>query len=322
MISGGIVRADPSIIRKGSFVAAITIAVCLLSVDSYATPSVLLDPERQLQFAEHYFQEGEYYRAIGEYERFIYFFPEDKHVELARYRIGLAYLKGERYQEAIKAFKRLIDEYKTSAHSISSHLRISEAYVHLRDYDEALKYIENVINISPDQGIKDEAYYQCGWINLEKGLWEYAQTCFDKISATSRNKYRLEKLQKELDKKKLLKHKSPFIAGFLAIVPGSGHLYCKRYRDALVSFLVNGALIFAAYEAFDNDLNALGGIISFVEVGFYSGNFYSAISSAHKFNRDEKVRFFRYLKDHTKLNISLGGPKGNKALMLSCRLSF
>lgn len=308
--------------RKGWFVAAVTIAVCFFPVDSYATPAVLLEPERQFQFAEHYFQEGEYYRAIGEYKRFIYFFPEAKQVELARYRIGLAYLEGEQYQEAIQAFKKLIDEYQTSAHAINSHFRISEAYIHLKNYDEALINLENLITIAPDQGIKDEAYYQCGWIYLEKGLWEDAQTCFDKISAISRKKYRLEQLQKELDKKKLLKRKSPFIAGLLAIVPGSGHLYCERYRDALVSFLVNGALIFAAYEAFDNDQNALGGIISFVEVGFYSGNIYSAISSAHKYNRDEKKRFFRYLKDHAKFNISLGGPKGNKALMLSCRLSF
>ena len=322
MISGGTVRADPSIMRKGWFVAAVTIAVCFFPVDSYATPAVLLEPERQFQFAEHYFQEGEYYRAIGEYKRFIYFFPEAKQVELARYRIGLAYLEGEQYQEAIQAFKKLIDEYQTSAHAINSHFRISEAYIHLKNYDEALINLENLITIAPDQGIKDEAYYQCGWIYLEKGLWEDAQTCFDKISAISRKKYRLEQLQKELDKKKLLKRKSPFIAGLLAIVPGSGHLYCERYRDALVSFLVNGALIFAAYEAFDNDQNALGGIISFVEVGFYSGNIYSAISSAHKYNRDEKKRFFRYLKDHAKFNISLGGPKGNKALMLSCRLSF
>ena len=322
MISGGTVRADPSIMRKGWFVAAVTIAVCFFPVDSYATPAVLLEPERQFQFAEHYFQEGEYYRAIGEYKRFIYFFPEAKQVELARYRIGLAYLEGEQYQEAIQAFKKLIYEYQTSAHAINSHFRISEAYIHLKNYDEALINLENLITIAPDQGIKDEAYYQCGWIYLEKGLWEDAQTCFDKISAISRKKYRLEQLQKELDKKKLLKRKSPFIAGLLAIVPGSGHLYCERYRDALVSFLVNGALIFAAYEAFDNDQNALGGIISFVEVGFYSGNIYSAISSAHKYNRDEKKRFFRYLKDHAKFNISLGGPKGNKALMLSCRLSF
>jgi len=110
------VRADPTILRKGWLVAAVTIAVYFFPVDSYATPAVFLDPERQFQFAEHYFQKGEYYRAIGEYERFIYFFPEAKQVELARYRIGLAYLEGERYQEAIQAFKRLIDEYLSLIH--------------------------------------------------------------------------------------------------------------------------------------------------------------------------------------------------------------
>ena len=322
MISGGTVSADPVILRAGWLVAAVTIAICFFPAYAYASQAVLPDPDRQFQFAEHYFQKGDYYRAIGEYERFIYFFPEAKQVELARYTIGLAYLKGQRYQEAIQAFECLIDEYQASAYAIKSYIRISQAYVQLKRYNEALINLENIVAIAPDQNIKDEAYYQRGWVYLEKGLWRNAQTCFDKISAQNREKYKLEQLLKELDKKKLFKRKHPSIAGLLAVVPGAGHLYCERYRDALISFLVNGALIFAAYEAFDHDQNALGGIITFVELGFYSGNIYSAVSSAHKYNRDEKNRFLRYLKEHAKINISLGGPEGNKALMLSCRLSF
>ncbi len=302
--------------------AAVAIAICLFPVYSYAGPAVLLDPDRQFQFAEHYFQKGECYRAIGEYERFIFFFPEARQVELARYRIGVAYLKGERYQEAIQAFERLIDEYQTSAYAIKSYLRISEAYVQLKRYDEALLNLESLMAIAPDQDIKDEALYQRGWVYLEKGLWEDAQACFDNISAQNREKYRLKQFLKELDKKKLLKRKSPSIAGLLAIVPGAGHLYCERYRDALVSFLVNCALIITAYEAFDHDNDALGGIVTFVELGFYSGNIYSAVSSAHKYNRDEKNRFLRYLKGHAKIILSLAGPEPNKALVLSCGLSF
>jgi tetratricopeptide (TPR) repeat protein len=322
MISGGTVTADPLTLRAAWLVAAVTIAMYLFPAYSYASSAVLLDPDRQFQFAEHYFQKGEYYRAIGEYERFIYFFPKAKEVELARYAIGLAYLKGKQYQESIEAFQCLIGEYRTSAYAIKSYLRISEAYVQLKRYDEALINLENLITIALDKNIKDEAYYQCAWVYLEKGLLENAQTCFDKISAQNREKYRLEQLLKELDEKKLFKRKHPPIAGLLATVPGAGHLYCKRYRDALASFLVNGALIFAAYEAFDHDQNALGGIITFVELGFYSGNIYSAVSSAHKYNREEQNRFLRYLKEHAKISISLGGPEGNKAPMLSCRLSF
>ncbi len=81
----------------------------LFSIHSYATAEIVLDPERQFQFAEQYLQRGEYYRAIGEYERFIYLFPLSDKVELARYRIGLSYLRGNQYKEAIQAFNALID---------------------------------------------------------------------------------------------------------------------------------------------------------------------------------------------------------------------
>jgi len=310
------------LLQRAGWLAAVSIIICLFPLYSHASQAVLLDPDRQFQFAEHYFEKGEYYRAIGEYERFIYFFPEAKQVELARYRIGLAYLKGEQYQEAIQAFKLLIEKYPNSAYAIKSYLRISEAYVQLKRYDDALINLENLITIAPDQNTKDEAYYQRGWVYLEKGLWEDAQTCFDKISPQNREEYKLKQLSDELDKKKLLKRKDPTTAGLLAIVPGAGHLYCERYRDAFVSFLVNGALIFAAYEAFDHDQNVLGGIITFVEVGFYSGNIYSAVSSAHKYNRDEKNRFLRYLQKRSRIKISLTGPQHNNAFLLSCQVLF
>jgi len=339
MISGGTVSAEQAVtiqgvreavsltpkgelLQRAGWLAAVSIIICLFPLYSHAGQAVLLDPDRQFQFAEYYFEKGEYYRAIGEYERFIYFFPEAKKVELARYRIALAYLKGERYQEAIQAFKLLIEKYPNSAYAIKSYLRISEAYIRLKRYDEALINLDNLITIAPDQNTKDEAYYQRGWIYLEQGLWENAQTCFDKISPQNRETYRLKQLLDELDKKKLLKRKDPTTAGLLAIVPGAGHLYCERYRDAFVSFLVNGALIFAAYEAFDHDQNVLGGIITLVEVGFYSGNIYSAVSSAHKYNRDEKNRFLRYLQKRSRIKISLTGPQHNNAFLLSCQVLF
>jgi hypothetical protein len=47
-----------------------------------------------------------------------------------------------------------------------------------------------------------------------------------------------------------LPEKNPVYAGTLAIVPGLGHAYVPRYRDAIVSFLVNGLFIWAAVQAF------------------------------------------------------------------------
>ncbi|UCG80785.1 MAG: tetratricopeptide repeat protein [Desulfobacterales bacterium] len=322
MISGGTVSADTTILRTGWLVAAFAICICLFPVYSYPSSAVLLDPDRQFQFAEQYFHKGEYYRAIGEYERFIHFFPDSEGVELARHRIGSAYLRGERYEEAIEVFRDFTEKYPTSRYTLESYLGISQAYVKLRRYDAAIINLENLITIAPNQDVKDEAYYQCGWVYLEKGLWDNAQVCFNKISPQNREKYKLEQFLQELDKKTQLKRKNPAAAGLFAIVPGAGHLYCERYGDALVSFLVNGALIFAAYEAFDHDQNALGVIVTLFEVGFYSGNIYSAVNSAHKYNRRERNRFLRYLEEHSRIKISLAGPRHDTTVLLSYQMSF
>jgi len=289
---------------------------------SYADQKILIDPERQFQFAEHYFQNGEYYRAIGEYERFIYFFPLSDKVELARYKIGLSFLNGEQYTEAIKAFNALIEDYKNTGYALKSYLKISRACILLKRYDAALTGIKNLITIAPNKEIKDEAYYQGGWVYLEMGLWEKAHKYFEEISVQNRKKYNLKEVLIGLDRKLPLKRKNPTTAGLLAILPGVGHLYCERKKDALISFLLNGAMIYAAYEAFDHDLDVIGGIITFFELGFYSGNIYSAVGSAHKYNRDEKGKFLDYLKKNTKIDISLGKHHGGESLLLVCKFSF
>ncbi|UCG99850.1 MAG: tetratricopeptide repeat protein [Deltaproteobacteria bacterium] len=294
----------------------------LFSIHSYATAEIVLNPERQYQFAEQYFQRAEYYRAIGEYERFIYFFPLSDKVELARYMIGLSYLRGERYKEAIQAFNALIEEYRNTGYALKSYLGISKAYVELKRYDVALSILNNLITIAPDQEIRDKAYYKKGWVYLEMGLWEKARESFEEISPQNRERYNIKQILTELKEKRPLTRKNPTVAGLLAIIPGAGHLYSERKRDALISFLLNGAMIYAAYEAFDHDLDALGGIITLFELGFYSGNIYGAVSSAHKYNRDEKNRFLNYLKEHSKINISLVSPKKNKSILLACQFSF
>jgi tetratricopeptide (TPR) repeat protein len=305
---------------KGGVVALV--ALFLFSIPAHAGNERVLDPVSQFQFAEHYFEKGEYYRAIGEYERFIYFFPDSPQLELVKYKIGLSYLKGERYYEAIEAFQALIDEYQDTDYALKSYLGKSRAYVLLGRYDTALTSLNNLITIGRDREIRDEAYYQKGWVYLEMGLWERAGENFEEISDQARDRYRIQNLIHEIDAKTPLRKKNPTVAGVLAIVPGAGHLYCGRPRDAFISFLLNGAMIYAAYEAFDEDLDGLGVLIAFFELGFYSGNIYSAVSSAHKYNRDEKKRFLNHLRERTKMSLSLAQPHGCESLMLTWRFAF
>jgi len=320
--SGSARDSKPGSIQEKSVGILIFLLLFLCPIPVYTSQEIVLDPKSQFEFAEQYFNKGEYYRAIGEYERFIYFFPTSPKVEFARYMIGLSFLRGEKYEQAIQTFQALIDEYQTTEYAFKSYLSTSKAYVLLGRYDAALTSVNNLVTIAPDQEIRDEAYYQKGWVYMEMGLWEKARESFDKISSQNRKRYNIKELSNEIDTKTPLKKKSPTVAGVLAIIPGAGHLYCNRKRDALISFLLNGAMIYAAYEAFDHDLNVLGGIIAFFELGFYGGNIYSAVSSAHKYNRDEKNRLLRYLKEQTEISLSLAEPHENKSLFLLCRFSF
>jgi tetratricopeptide (TPR) repeat protein len=321
MISGGGINSKSSGSLAGLAGAIIYFFIFFLPLYSYAASAAALDPERQFQFAEQYFQRGEYYRAIGEYERFIYFFPHADEVELAKYRIGLSYLKGEQYEQAIQGFYALIEEYQDTKYAFKSYLDISRAYVGLNRYAMALTSLNNLLTIVPDQALRDEAHYQRAWVYLEMGLWNKAIESFEKVSPQGREEYNVEEILGELKGQVTIKTKNPTLAGLLAVVPGAGHLYCGRKRDALISFLLNGAMIYAAYEAFDNDLVAIGTIITLFELGFYAGNIYSAVSSAHKYNRDAKNRFLDELKAKARVDISLGDP-GEQSLFLLCRFSF
>ena len=296
----------------------------LYPLSSFAESFVTINADKQIQFAEHYFRAGEYFRAIGEYKRFIYFFPDDYRQELAMYKIGLSYFNGKKFQEAIDSFNELLTRLPSTDLKTEARFMISECFVKLKVYLKAIGCLNDIAVTAENKDIADQAYYRRGWIYLEMFRWEEAENSFKLISKKNWNKYRLTTLSHEMSEKKDLKAKSPTAAGILAIIPGAGHLYCKRYKDATIAFILNSAMIYAACEAFDNNLDALGGIITFFELGFYSGSIYSAVNCAHKYNRTANNLFFEYLRQNSRINLGLrpGQEKQRAALMLSYHLTF
>jgi hypothetical protein len=197
---------------------------------------------------------------------------------------------------------------------------VSKCYTELNALGFAIINLHNIIAITDDADVKDEANYRIGWIHLEMASWKEAKRYFSKISTQNQNKYRIEKLYAELEKARLIQKKSPQLAGFVSIIPGAGYLYCERYQDALITFLLNGALMVAAYESFDEGHDALGGIISFVGFGFYTANFYGAVSSAHKYNRKKNGQFFKQLENAAKVDLFVDFE--NKGAGLALQLVF
>ena len=272
-----------------------------LPASSLAGQTITIDANQQYEYADAAFNKGEYNRAIIEYQRFSDFFPNDGRVRQAGFQIGMAYFKTKRFNRAITAFQPVIQFKTVDALSIKSYQTISDCYLRLGQAKRAVSNLEKLIHRVQDQNLKDQTFYSIGWIFLEKLDFNNAESYFNKISGPNKEKYRIDSLIPDIETARSVGQKKPATAGVLSVIPGAGYLYLERYRDALISFLVNGVLIFAAYEAFDNDLYVLGGLLSFVELGFYAGNIYGATTSAHKSNRSKKQDFIDTLKQRTRI---------------------
>lgn len=285
-----------------------------------ATESIKLDADRQFNFAEYFFERKEYFRAIGEFKRFIYFFPYDQKISKARFRIGLSYFHSQRYRQAIEVFDHFIDTYEDDELAIDAHFLISECYARQKEFGPAITRLNNLLRLSNDSYVIDKARYLIGWRYIDLGNWEKASNQFDQISAQNKTRLRIEALSARLKQADAIAQKDPSLAGVLAVIPGAGHIYTERYQDAMVAFIINAGLIWAGYEAFNRGNKALGGVITLVGLGFYSGNIYSAVNSAHKYNKTQKRQFIRDLNQ--KLKVELSAAPSRKSFSMALKLSF
>jgi outer membrane protein assembly factor BamD (BamD/ComL family) len=251
---------------------------------------------------------GEFEGAVGEFERFLHFFPEDKRVPEARYFIGLSYLMAGRFEKARNALTDVYERYPGQPVAYRSLFMIGESYYRQGAFEEAERRFQSVVRQATDAATVDAAMYRLGWTRLYQDRWGEASGAFGEIRQQSSLYASSQQLYAKSLEGESLPSKDPATAGVLAgIVPGLGHVYCDRYRDGLIAFLVNGLFIWAAVEAFDEDVDVLGGILLFMEAGWYAGNIYSAVNSAHKYNKRVRDQYRKGLKDA--LDISLLATK-------------
>ncbi|RMF86756.1 MAG: outer membrane protein assembly factor BamD [Nitrospinota bacterium] len=255
------------------------------------------DPQRLLGFADSLLQEGEYFRAITEYKRFLFSYPSHPRALEARYKIGLAYFRGQEWEEAILRFREIVEAYPQEEIARDALFMIGEAYYRKGDYPSAIRVYQAITAHYPQTETATKARYRIGWSLLRLRQWEEAATQFAAIEEQSPYYPSAQTLMQEAKKGETLPRKSPLLAGILSgLLPGAGQAYNGRYRDALVAFLLNGAFILGGIEAIRAGNEALAGAIFFFEGGWYSGNVYGAINAAHKFNRDVEERFLQGLE--------------------------
>jgi len=255
------------------------------------------DAAGQFAFAESLFSESDFYRAITEYKRLLFFFPKDDLAEKAQFKIIESYYKAQRWSESVDAFSAFHTMYPRSPMMMQAKYLRGLAEKELKRYHQSLLTFREIIDAESND-YKDKAIYQTAIVLMELGEWQKSKQAFSLMPAGSPLYYSSHIMSSGIDRMDDIPQKSPMTAGVLAVVlPGAGHFYVERYKDALVAFLLNGAFIWGAVELFQHNNPVAGSIVTFFELGWYSGNIYSAVSSAHKYNKRAKNEFMRHLKD-------------------------
>jgi tetratricopeptide (TPR) repeat protein len=279
-----------------------------------------LSPENILSFADHLYEQGDYYRAITEYERFIFSYPQHPLAKKARYQIALSYLKGEKYTQALQQFRDLADKYPSDETGRRSLYMLAETYYQKKDYNQASDVFEKFLTSYPDDPQADAARIRKGWCFLRQGNWREAGEEFQKLPPESPLHAQGAELADESNKYPGIEKKSPYLAGGLsAVLPGAGQLYVGRKTDAAAAFLLNGAFIWGTAESYHKRSYVTAGILLFFETGWYLGNIYNAISSAHKSNRQVEDKFMEDLQGQYGISLYRDGQGQN---MLAFTLRF
>jgi len=297
MISGGM-EAMRTTANKGAWILLAGIFILCFTVMPGVAGELTIDADQQFDFARFCMEKGHYQRAIAELDRFIYFFPEDRRVPLAHHLIGICWLEDGRHREAREIFSRTIREDPDSLFAGKALFLTGESYYREAKLDRAAAFFGEVLKTDPAPRLKNAAYYRLGWTRMREGLWQEAAEVFRRVEKGDRLYPSAARLSVESLNGDLLPYKDPACAGVMAgILPGLGHAYVSRYKDALVAFLLNGLFIWATVESFHQDHDVLGGILAFFEAGWYAGNIYSAVNVTHKWNKKVRDDFLGRLGD-------------------------
>ena len=189
--------------------------------------------------------------------------------------------------------------------------------MHLNRGDEARDEYHEIIKVQPGKPLVAEAWYEIGLSYAREKRWLEADEALRQVGSESLIHGEVEAVRQILAEASATKYKDPVLAGVLAIVPGAGHLYCGRPRDAALAFVFTGAFAWATAEAFNQDHDELGIALGLVTLALYAGNIFSAVNVAHKFNDRENRRLGERLAPYERL-----GSAGQQIPSASLALKF
>lgn len=267
-----------------------------------------LPADQVIQFANQLFSNKEYYRALGEYQRFLSLYPDHPEAPTAALRIAQCYSGGKHWQEALEATDAFLRDHAFSPLRLQARFLKAQILVELDRGEDGREEYQAIIKEQPGQPLVAEAWYRIGLSYAKEHRWFEADEALHQIGSDSLIYGEAEAVRQILAEASQTKRKDPTLAGIFAIVPGAGHLYSDRPRDAALAFLFTGGFAWATVEAFDKNHDELGIALGLVTLAFYAGNIFSAVNVAHKYNDREDRRLRERLAPYERTGFNRQQP--------------
>ena len=264
-------------------------------------------PERDFGYAAFLLQQDDPYRAISQLKRISFDAAGTEYADRANLLIGKLYADEKEGQAAVYHFTLVADG---GAQSLRFPARL---------------FLWQQLCSSPPQVQKcigDLATAEDPW---KTGLPKYLNLYFRVVlgeqleakdaegAAPGLHVYTQQLLAKSTERQNL-SLKKPWLAGALsAVIPGAGQLYTGRYLDALISFLVNGALIAGTVFLAMPPQNSMAGAIALgaLGIGFYAGGIVNAVTDALSINEKRYEKFNTDLTNalYPRMTVALEGSE-------------
>ncbi len=96
--------------------------------------------------------------------------------------------------------------------------------------------------------------------------------------------------------------RSPWLAGFLSVLPGAGHCYAGRIDDGIYSLLVVGTASLLAWYYHDRaEIAKFAGCLC-AGIVFYGGSIYGGINAAQNYNQAENEAYLQRIREENPLS--------------------
>lgn len=277
---------------------AIALALFLLASPGRAFAET---PEEHLLRGDTYYFEGDYYRAITEYKAFLVGSFGDTRASRVDLKIAWIYAVAGQPDASEKLLRRIALEERTELEGWWARLYAADVAMKGSTPLRARRAYEQIIqDCEPIVAQKGTAAgvqrYDCLELTTyaHLGLAQY-WTQIDKFDRAAEQLSSLPKSAPQApDAGKVAEYvstlqipkKSPAVAGLLSIVPGLGHFYLEEWGVGIVAMIWNGAFIFATADSFAAGRVGQGSLLGLLELVWYAGTMFGAVSGAHRFNRD------------------------------------